>query len=127
MEKHEKQLLQQQFEGDYNFAKLTSEINELNYQLKTQDSQLRKLQKEMESRVTEMQFSETIALINAGIHSDPNILKLLKTREEMEDDQSQDKVRLNAGLFAKKLNQISESLTVLHNAIKRLESKATAT
>jgi hypothetical protein len=38
------------------------------------------MQKDIENRVTESLLSETIALINAGIQTDPNIIKLLKTR-----------------------------------------------
>jgi len=62
-------------------AKLSSEINEAIYLLKSHDSQLRKAQKDIELRVTDSQLIETIAYINLGIHSDPNIIKLLKTRE----------------------------------------------
>jgi hypothetical protein len=57
-------------------------VHEAAYQLRVVESAVRKLQREVEAKVGEAQLTETIALINAGIHSDPNIIKLLKTREE---------------------------------------------
>ena len=47
---------------------------------KTHDLDIRHLQKDVECRVTESQLSEVIALINAGIQTDPNIIKLLKSK-----------------------------------------------
>lgn len=67
---------------------------------------MRKAQREVELKVGEAQLTETIAMINGGIHVDPNIVKLLKTREEAlsEDD---NKLKMNAGLFSRKLNQMA--------------------
>ena len=115
----------QQFEDDYNFAKITADINELSIITKSNEQNLRRMQKEIDSRVTESLLSETIALINAGIQTDPNIIKLLKTREGFTQNEQNDKIKINAFAFSKKLNQISESLTVLMSNIRRLESKLT--
>jgi hypothetical protein len=41
----------------------------------------------VEGKVSEAQLTETIALINAGIHCDPNVIKLLKTRESAIDEE----------------------------------------
>jgi hypothetical protein len=51
-------------------------------------------------------------------------MKLLKSKEGIEEDK--DKIKMNAHLFSRKLNQISESLTVLMAHIKRVDGKATA-
>jgi hypothetical protein len=45
------------------------------------------MQKEIESRVTESLLTETIALINSGVQTDPNIIKLLKTRENLSTEE----------------------------------------
>lgn len=50
-------------------------------QTKSHDQNLRHLQKEVDCRVTESHLSEVIALINSGIQTDPNLVKLLKTKE----------------------------------------------
>lgn len=84
----------------------------------------KKIQREVENRVTESVLVEVIALINTGIHTDPSIIKLLKSKEGLE--QEKDKLKMNAQLFSRKLNQISESLTVLMTHIKRVDGKATA-
>lgn len=118
--------LMQEFEDDYNFAKQQAEINELVISVKAHETGLRRVQKDLEVRVTESQLTETIALINAGIHSDPNIIKLLKTREGYQEEPT-DKVQANAQLFSRKLNQMSESLSVLLASIRRLEGRLTVT
>lgn len=65
-------------------------------------------------------------MINSGIHSDPNVIKLLKTREEFQDEGDEpDKLKFNALAFSKKLNQMCESLTVLLTAIKKVENRVT--
>lgn len=47
------------------------------------------------------------------------MVKLLKTKEGYEDEEEH-KVKMNALLFARKLNQMSESLSVLLAGLKRL-------
>ena len=115
----------QLYEEDYNLAKITSEVRELEFQIKGHDAMLKKMQREIEVRVTESLFMEMIALINSGIHTDPNINKLLKTREGREEEEK-DKLKYNALLFSRKLNQLSESLSVLLAQVKRVDGKATA-
>ena len=83
------------------------------------------MQKDIETRVTESLLTETIALINSGIQTDPNIIKLLKTREGILADEENDKIKVNAQSLSRKLNQISESLSILLGGIKKLEGKIT--
>lgn len=85
---------------------------------KDHEINIRHLQKDVEIRVTQAQLSEVIALINGGIQTDPNIMKLLKTKEVGEEET--DKIKMNAGLFSRKLNQISESLTILMSSIRKV-------
>lgn len=81
---------------------------------------MRKLQREIELRVTDSQLTETIALVSSAIHQDPNVIKLLKTREAIEEEGEGDKLRINAGLLGRKLNQMSDALTMLLGGIKRV-------
>ena len=83
------------------------------------------MQKDIETKVTESLLTETIALINSGIQTDPNIIKLLKTREGIPADEENDKIKVNAHSLSRKLNQISESLSILLGGIKKLEGKIT--
>ena len=76
----------QQYDEDYNLARLAAEIHEAAYQVKTHESSLRKLQREIELRVTDSQLTETIALVSSAIHQDPNVIKLLKTREAIDEE-----------------------------------------
>ncbi len=64
------------------------------------------MQREIDNTVTQSHLTETIAFVNAGIHPDPNMVKLLKTREDT-NDYEDDKVKMNASLLARKLNQMS--------------------
>ena len=51
---------------------------------KTQDQAIKQLQKDTSTKVSESQLSEVLALINSGIQSDPNVTKLLKTKENQD-------------------------------------------
>ena len=80
------------------------------------------MQKEIDARVTESTLIETIAHINAGIHTDPTIIKQLKTKQDPELDPD-DKIKVNASALSKKLNQTWEGLTLLMNSIKKTDTK----
>ncbi len=62
-------------------------------------------------------------MVNAGIQSDPNLIKLLKTREVTNTEEEESKIKMNALNFSRKLNQMSESLSLLLGNIKKLEGK----
>lgn len=91
-------------------------------QLRTHDSTLRRVQRELEGRVPEAHLAEALALVSAGIHADPNVIKLLKSRQENEDE-GEGKVRVSANSLARKLGQLSEALSMLLAGQKRLEGK----
>lgn len=53
---HKHQQLQH-FDDDLNFSKFTSEINELNFQVKSHEASIKKMQREVEGKVTESQLT----------------------------------------------------------------------
>lgn len=113
------------FEFEINNEELKSCIKEINFQLKTQDKHIQKMKKDMESKPTTNSITESLVLVNSLIEIDPGLGKLLKTKQAKRDDLGTNPIATSSNDLGKKINSISECVSILSASIKGLEKKVT--
>lgn len=75
--------------------------------MKNQEKAIQKLRKDVESRTTESQITEAMVYMNSLIEIDPNLGKLLKSKQNKKEDLSSNPINNSSGELGKKINQIS--------------------
>ena len=110
------------FEFEINNDELKSCIKEINFQLKTQDKTIQKMKKELENRPSANTITEALVLVNSLIELDPGLSKLLKSRQKKESS-GNDPISTSSNDLGRKINSISECMTVMNNSIKSTEKK----
>ena len=113
------------FEFEVNNDELKSCIKELAFNIKTSDKHLQKMKKELETKISESQITEALVFINSLIELDPSLSKQLKSRQTKKEDLATNPIANSSNELGRKINQISESVSLLHNTIKTLEKKVT--
>ena len=64
-----------------------------------------------------------MVFINSFIEIDPNLSKQLKSKQAKKEELATNPINNSSSDLGRKINQISESVSLLHNTIKVLEKK----
>lgn len=111
------------FEFELRNEELVNCIKELSFNMKNQEKSILKMRKDIEARTTESQITEALVYMNSLVEIDPTLGKQLKSKQNKKEELANNPISNSSGELGKKINQISETVTILNGALKALEKK----